>query len=216
MDLIDKVVSIWVNKVDKKIEKAIKRKANSIGKPSYIAPCSTANIRYWYKRNTLVFLSLIIVFSISIYALLIRQGSQDRFLHAQNFFYDAYPIIDLMDDFFAELILLFFLLLCIRNLFGRCAIRIVGEKGFAFVSVSRNGAVKGVNIVLFKHAKKLTITRPRGGIGLGFTWRGTHWSYFYTYYYHPFFENVKFINAVLENWHRFRILRDHRLKTEIK
>lgn len=202
--------------MDKKIEQAVKRKAKLIGKPSFIAPCTKADVNHWYKRNTLVVSGLIILLSLSVYAALMRAGHQDRFVLLQDVLSDTYPILDMLDDFLLELMLFGFILLSVRQLFRLCVIRVVGDKGFAFVTVNRSGTATTVNILLFEQVSKLTIIQPRGGIGLNLSWTANHWSNFYQYRYHPFFENTEFVNAILESWQRFSVMKQHRLAMAIK
>lgn len=194
-----------------KIKISAKRKAKLIGKISYISPCTQADINYWYRRNTLVFSTLLVVFIWLIYAALSRETQFQRFNQLSLMWTDnlnAFDLIAFIANYFvAELILCFFTYFLIKNLFAQCPIKIVGEKGFAFVGVKRNYTVTSANIALFSSVKRMTITIPRGGIGKHYKWYGDSRLSVFDYAYHPFLESTHFIHAVLESWHKHRILK---------
>jgi len=203
-----------------KLERNIRRKANLVGKISYIDPCTKKDINYWYRRNTLVYSILLAVFTLLIYAALFRETEFNRFNELRLLWTDDPSIFTFLEfiaaHFFAELLLCFFALLWIYKLFSLCPIKVVGDKGFAFVGVKRNYAVSGANIALFELVKRMTTSIPRGGIGKHYKWYGDSRISVFDYNYHPFFESTHFINATLESWHKYRILRDHRAEMNKK
>jgi hypothetical protein len=203
-----------------KLERNIRRKANLVGKISYVAPCTKKDINYWYRRNTLVYSILLAVFTLLIYAALFRETELNRFNELRQLWTDDPSTFNFLEfiaaNFFAELFLSFFALLWIFNLFSIYPIKVVGEKGFAFIGVKRNYTASGANIALFEYVQRLTITIPRGGIGKHYKWYGDSRISVFDYNYHPFLESTHFINAALESWQRYRILREHRVEMENK
>jgi len=202
-----------------KLERNIRRKANLVGKISYVDPCTKKDINYWYRRNTLVYSILLAVFTLLIYAALNRETPLNRFNELGLLWTHGASIFNFMkfilDHFFLELLLCFFTFFWIKNLFAPCPIKLVGDKGFAFVGVKRNYTVSGANIALFALVKKMTVT-VKGGIAKDYKWYGNSWFRVFSYSYHPFLESTHFINAALESWHRYRILREHRVEMDNK
>ena len=203
-----------------KLERKIRRKANLIGKVSYIDPCTKKYINYWYKRNTLVYSILLAVFTLLIYTALFRETELNRFNELRLLWTDDPSVFTFIEfiaaNFFAELLLCFFALLWIYNLFSLYPIRVVGDKGFALVGVKRNHTVSGANIALFEYVQYMTITILRGGIGKHYKWYGDSRIRVFEYHDLAFFDNRQFIDATLESWHRYRILREHRAEIDNK
>lgn len=199
-----------------KIERRLRRSSKLVEKISYIAPCTQADIDYWFKRNTLICSVLLIVFILLIYAALNRDTQLNRFRELSLFFESDTGVFNLIEfiwkHFFGELLLCFFTHLWIKKLFGFCPINIVGDKGIAFLFVRRNYTIIGGNIALFESVNKMEVSVARGGIGKLYKWYGDSRISAFSYYYHPFFENKSFINAVLESWYQYKILKEYRIK----
>jgi len=187
-----------------KIEKAIKRQVSPLRKLSYISPCEKKNILFVYRRHALISWIFIGLLCYIIYQCLIWEDYQYRYDHFLSLGISDY-LFYLFDAFFAELLFVFFLCLTIMQLFSPHLVKIVGEKGFAFAAVTRNGTIKGVSILLFETCDKLTIINK--GVGSGYKWHFIgNKSSSYQYNYHPFTEKRDFIDAALESWYIFQII----------
>jgi len=171
-------------------------------------------------ETPLFFSTLFAVFSLLTYSALFRETELNRF-NEFNLLWAGDPSVFnfmefIIDHFFAELLLCFFVLLWIYNLFSICSIKVVGDKGFAFVGIKRNLTIKGANIALFELVKRMTTSIHRGGIGKHYKWYSDSRISVFDYNYYPFFESTDFINAALESWHRYRILKEHSVEMDEK